>query len=131
MNKIINSLVTIINNSTYKINSLSNINLYTIIFVLFYCFIIAFACDFNVYKIAALSISFILSFAISTFVADKFKFSDNIYIKNVQKFIFKLIITILGCFILSYIGVYLISDVHCDPIDNNDNSENSTNNDNS
>lgn len=103
MNKLIQSLIDNLNNSLYRLIGLSN--LYTVIFVLIYFFIIAFACNFNLYKIIALFISFLFSFAISNFLLDNYQFSDNEYIRYTQKFILIIIITTLGCVTLFYIGI--------------------------
>ena len=81
-----------------------------IIFVLVYCIIIFYACNFSVYKIAALLTSFLFSFAISNFFLDRFKYSNNVYIKFIQKLIFRIILTILVFMSLFYScgGTYIL-----------------------
>ena len=104
------------NNSFFPIHkggrllSYLNTNLIYIIFVLVYSIIIFYACNFSLYKIAALLISFLFSFALSNFFLDRFKYSNNVYIKFIQKLIFRIILTILVFMSLFYScgGTYIL-----------------------
>lgn len=63
----------------------------------------------------SLIISFVISFAISNFVLDKFKYSENKYIRFIQKFLIYNIILIVVSFVFFYVlNIFnLISTVHC------------------
>ena len=51
----------------------------------------------------SLIISFVISFAISNFVLDKFKYSENKYIRFIQKFLIYNIILIVVSFVFFYV----------------------------
>ena len=55
--------------------------------ILLVCLYYYFITDLNIYKFIGISISFVISFLISTFVLNNFKYSNNIFVKLLQKFV--------------------------------------------
>ena len=92
------------------------------LFIIIYIFII----DNNIYKISILIISGIISFGISTFIFDKLKFSDNIYIRILQKFILYNFLFSLFVLTLSYFDISQL--IYCDD-DGGSEDNNQINND--
>ena len=92
-------------NIVIKIKMVINIISYIFLSIIF-CY---FMWDFKVFKTFQISVFSIYSFAISLFISDKFKLSDNKIIKILQKFVFINII-------LALIGLYLFQDLIFDTI---------------
>lgn len=82
-----------------KLNILSIIALSLII----YRFIRGLSFDIG---LLSLILSFIISFAISSFVLDKFTYSENMYIRFIQRFLIYVLIFIMGSFAFFYISKF-------------------------
>ena len=67
-----------------KNNMVINIISYTFLGIIFYLFM----WDFKIFEILQIFIFSIFSFAINMFISDKFKLSNNKFIKILQKFVF-------------------------------------------
>lgn len=86
--------------------------------------------DINLQSIIIITISAIISFAISMFISDKFKFSNNKIIKNLQKFVLMNIILALISGILYFWGFSIFSTIFNDngDSDTEDNNNKESNN---
>lgn len=106
-----------------NINNKTVINIfsYTYLGIISYLFL----WDLNLSKIYQILIFSIISFAISMFISDKFKLSNNKFIKILQKFVFINIILVLITLILNLFGVSMINTVFCE---NDSDSEDENNN---
>ena len=91
INKFKDKRSILINNSYFYIRNfyinntkLSNIILYTFLGLISYYFVY----DLNIFKAVQIIIFTLISLAISTYISDNFKLSNNIFIKILQKFVF-------------------------------------------
>lgn len=78
-------------------------------------------------------VSFVLSFLITTFVLDKFKYSDNFIIGFLQRFILLTIFLFISSFCLFYIFSFFGATIYADTSDTesvNTNTNNTNNNNN-
>jgi hypothetical protein len=87
-----------------------NIISYTFLGIIFYLFM----WDFKIFKTFQIFIFSIFSFAISMYISDKFKLSNNKYIKILQIFVFINSILALIRLILNLFDVSIINKVFCD-----------------
>jgi len=85
--------------------------------------------DFKIFKILQIFIFSIFSFAISMFISDKFKLSNNKFIKILQKFVFINSILALIALFLYLFDVSIFNTVFCDSDSDSENEgENEVNN---
>jgi hypothetical protein len=117
-----NSFLSKENNNNYnKNNMVINIISYTFLGFIFYLFM----WDFKIFNIFQIFIFSIFSFAISIFFSDKFKFSNNKFIKNLQIFVFINSILALIGLILYLFDISIFNTIYCD---NDSDSEYANNN---
>ena len=98
------------NNKNDKIKQII-LNIISIIFIIFVLF--NFIYSLNIYNFVGIFISVIISYLITTFVLNNFKYSNNKIVKFLQKFIiynFIIIITISMCY---YLNLYFIPEANC------------------
>lgn len=93
-----------------KNNMIINIISYTFLSIIFYLFM----WDFKIFKILQIFIFSIFSFAISMFISDKFKLSNNKFIKILQKFVFINSILALIALFLYLFDVSIFNTVFCE-----------------
>ena len=86
----------------YPCNNLSKLNILSLIVVslIIYRFIRGLSFDIG---LLSLIFSFFISFAISNFVLDKFTYSENMFIRFIQRFLIYVLIFIMGLFVFFYI----------------------------
>ena len=106
-------------NNTKVINSL----LYAFLAYLSYLFFY----DLNFYNAIQIFVFSILSFAISMYISDRYKYSNNLFIKILQKLVFISIKFVLIVFLLSIFDISLFNTILCDSEDE-ENSEDKYNN---
>jgi hypothetical protein len=97
------------NEKNNKYNMVINIISYTFLGIIFYLFM----WDFKIFKIFQIFIFSIFSFAISMFISDKFKLSNNKFIKILQKFVFINSILALIGLILYLFDVSIFNTIFC------------------
>lgn len=66
------------------------------------CLLYYFIMDLTYYEFIGISIGFVYSFLIHIFVLDNFKYSNNIFVKLLQKFVMYNICIIIGIIIFYY-----------------------------
>jgi LAGLIDADG endonuclease len=98
----------------------------TFLVFIFYKFIIGLSLP----GLLGLIISAIISFLISNFILNKFKLSNNKFIKVLQIIILINIIFIIAFLICDYFNIKILSEIWCDPDDNNNGSTSNTKSDN-
>lgn len=113
-------------NKTNKKNKMTQIilNIISLIFLIFifYKFIIGL----NLYSLLGFTFSFIFSSLISSFILNKFKFSNNKIVGILQKIIVFNIILLVALFICDYFNIKLISSINCEGTDDNNSNYNSS-----
>jgi len=93
-----------------KINMVINIISYTFLNIIFYYFM----WDFKTFQTFQVFMFSIFSFAISLFISDKFKLSNNKFIKILQKFVFISIILALIGLILYLFEDFIFNTIFCE-----------------
>jgi hypothetical protein len=107
-------------NMVIKIKMVINIISYTFLNIIFYYFM----WDFKTFQTFQVFMFSIFSFAISLFISDKFKLSNNKFIKILQKFVFISIILALIGLILYLFEDFIFNTIFCDS-DSESDDENS------
>ena len=110
-----------------KNNKVINIILYTLLGYMSYYFVY----DLNISNAIQISIFTIFSFAISMYISDNFNFSNNIFIKILQKIVFKIIKFALIIFIFYLFDISILNTIYCnyesdDEVNNNDEDDATT-----
>jgi hypothetical protein len=108
------------NNKNNKNNMVINIISYTFLGIIFYLFM----WDFKIFQIFQIFIFSIFSFAISMFISDKFKLSNNKFIKILQKCVFINSILALIGLILYLFDISIFNTVYCDSDSESDDENN-------
>ena len=108
------------NDKNYKNNTVINIISYTFLGIIFYLFM----WDSKIFNIFQIFIFSIFSFAISMFISDKFKLSNNKFIKILQKFVFINSILALIGLILYLFDISIFNTVFCDSDSESDDENN-------
>jgi hypothetical protein len=103
-----------------------NIISITFVVFIFYKFVIGLSLP----GLLELIISAIISFLISNFILNKFKFSNNKFIKVLQIILLINIIFIIAFLICDYFNIIILSEILCDSDDNNNGSTSNTKTDN-
>jgi LAGLIDADG endonuclease len=98
----------------------------TLLVFIFYKFVIGLSLS----GLLGLIISAIISFLISNFILNKFKFSNNKFIKVLQIIVLINIICIIAFLICDYFNIKILSEIWCDADDNNYGSTSNTKTDN-
>lgn len=94
-----------------KNSNIKQIFLYLISLILIVSLIYYFILSLNFYNFISFLISFVISYLMSNFVLNKFKFSNNRFIKFLQKFIIINLIIIVGILVFNYFNINLITEV--------------------
>jgi len=106
----------LINLFLYKFGSLINISSYIFLYSLFYLFV----WDLRIFDFFQIFIFSIFSFAISMFISDNFKLSNNLFIKILQKLVLiNSILALLG-FIYYLLDISIFPTLFCDVDSDND-----------
>ena len=110
-----------------KNNKVINIILYTLLGYMSYYFVY----DLNISNAIQIFIFTIFSFAISMYISDNFNFSNNIFIKILQKIVFKIIKFALIIFIFYLFDISILNTIYCnyesdDEVNNNDEDDATT-----
>ena len=90
-----------------------NFILYVFLAIITYVFIV----DLTTIKFVKIILFTIISFAVSMYISDNYTFSQNIYIKILQKLVFLILKVSLIAFILEILDISIFSKIHCDPTD--------------
>lgn len=101
-------------NSSYFSKAKNNMVINIISYIFLGIIIYLFMWDFKIVDTFQIFIFFIISFAISMFIFDKFKFSNNKFIKILQKFVFINSILVIIGLILYLFYVSIFNTVFCD-----------------
>ena len=108
-------------------NKVINIIYYTLLGYMSYYFVY----DLNISNAIQIFIFTIFSFAISMYISDNFNFSNNIFIKILQKIVFKIIKFALIIFIFYLFDISILNTIYCnyesdDEVNNNDEDDATT-----
>jgi hypothetical protein len=96
-------------------------------FILLFGFIFLFFSNSNWENFFKFILSFITSFVVFYFVFNKFKYSNNLFIRFIQKFVLYNICFIFAVSLASYIDFSLFNTIFCDPIEGDINNNNDNN----
>ena len=119
----------LINNSYFSLykfysnnTKVINIILYTFVGIISYFFLY----DLTSIKVIKIFIFTLISLAVSMYILDNYTFSNNIFIKILQKLVFLILKLSLIVFIFEIFDFSLFNNIHCEPtdVDNNDASNN-------
>ena len=118
-----NSL-SVLNKLYMRQNKLINIILYLFLGIISYNFLY----DLTSIKFIKILIFTLISLGLSMYITDNYTFSQNIYIKILQKLIFLIFKLLLIVFILEIFDISMFNQIHCEPtdveVDNNEASNN-------
>ena len=88
---------------------------YIIFFAIFY---ISLSLSYiTIYNCVLYGLTIIISLAFSLFISSIYNWSDNFFIRTVQKSIFYTFLSLLGVLLLNYLGIYIFDVIHCDSDD--------------
>jgi|ERR1700741_3576248 len=96
-------------------------------FILLFVFIYLFLSNSNWENLFKIILSFITSFVVFYFVFNNFKYSNNLFIRFIQKFVLYNICFIFAVSLASYIDFSLFNTIFCDPIEGDINNNNDNN----
>jgi LAGLIDADG endonuclease len=102
------------NNSNKKDKIKQNfLNIISIIFIIFILYKFIRVYTFSVSGLLGFILSFFVSYLISIFVLNKFKFSKNKFVRILQKFVIYNIILFIGIYIFGYFSIKTMSVISC------------------
>lgn len=89
------------------------------IFIIFFAiFYISLSLSYiTIYNCVLYGLTIIISLAFSLFISSIYNWSDNFFIRTVQKSIFYTFLSLLGVLLLNYLGIYIFDVIHCDSDD--------------
>lgn len=115
--KILRTMLTSIINNKIVNKTINNKIINIILYILFGILMYLFFGDLKIFNTFQIFISSLISLSISLFISDKFKFSNNKFIKILQKFIFINSIFVLIVLILSFFEFFSFSTISYDDDD--------------